>query len=353
MGPRLHRQPEPHSGRKIWADPMGLGAALVLVAELGVWAWSACMADGGLFSAVFTHLPAGVFSVPPLLLLLLALVRRHWRAGPTASAALLIGLFPLDGLSLGGLSLSGSISEEVRPDEGKASAPFSVITYNVEQWSHGADNVARTLVAAAPDLFCLQEAGTYDYVPNIARQLAELRTLLRNHHITQRDELIIGSRFPVLSETALPFPNGPASRPLLEVVVRTPSGKPLSILTAHFIYGFFHSRSLASVLQTGEEREIQASFVEQYASRLDHPAVLCGDLNTSFHSASLRTLKRTFNDVWSELGVGFGLTFSSQFPHRRLDYILEKGLNAQSIEVLPLNVSDHRPVRAVFTLPNR
>ena len=57
-----------------------------------------------------------------------------------------------------------------------------------------------------------------------------------------------------------------------------------------------------------------------------------------------------FTDTWTAAGRGDGFTIPVEAPAKRIDWILVRGLDPVSAEVLTSDASDHLPVKAVVTL---
>ncbi len=226
---------------------------------------------------------------------------------------------------------------------------LSVVTYNVEKWTHGAKAVARVLESESPDVFCLQEAGSYDWLREPDQRPETFAAALAGYQLVRADEVAIGTRLPLLGRAVVPLPVGPSSRPLLHVVVQLPAGGELSVMTAHLLYTRFFEISPRGLVEAATARRRQAESILEYADRLPRPVVLCGDFNASPRSAALRVLERRFDDAWSRRGFGFGTTTFESLASRRLDYVLARGLDVLTARVLDAEQSDHRPVAATLS----
>jgi endonuclease/exonuclease/phosphatase family metal-dependent hydrolase len=83
------------------------------------------------------------------------------------------------------------------------------------------------------------------------------------------------------------------------------------------------------------------------------PLILCGDFNSTPDSRIYEEVKEFVDDVWTRIGEGPGLTFPSDVPEKRIDYIW----CSKTANLLPLktwiphsNASDHLAVVAEFEL---
>ena len=92
-------------------------------------------------------------------------------------------------------------------------------------------------------------------------------------------------------------------------------------------------------------RAQQVAAMLEILNRGEGPAVLMGDLNAPPTAAELRPLLQPLMDAWPD--PDGGLTYPAGTPVRRIDYILtSRDLRASNVRVLPVRISDHRPVLA-------
>ncbi len=104
------------------------------------------------------------------------------------------------------------------------------------------------------------------------------------------------------------------------------------------------------VLNVGEIKNT----AKKYSSM---PLIVCGDFNDTPNSRTHNLMKEDFIDVWEAVGNGEGLSYSTEKPKKRIDYIFLKNpdngeisFKPVSIEVLHSDASDHLPVLAKFLL---
>lgn len=311
-------------------------SACVLVAEAAAWASCVWGNDEGILAALGSHVPPRVAIIPPLLLLAASAAKRAALPLATSLLALVIGVFPV-----------GALAVHTRGEpRGRA---ISIVTYNVQKWAAGASGIARVLGAQLPDVFCLQEAGSYPWLHGPDEQPEALEAALPGYRIVRAGEVSIGTRLPLIEHRAVPLP-GFDSRPLLTAVVRAGDGTEISVLTAHLLYNRAFGGTPAAVRAGASARLGQAEVIVAHAARLPRPVVLCGDLNAAPRSAAVRLLERTFEDAWSRRGAGFGTTMRLSLIPRRIDYVLVRGLDVVAAQVLVDEASDHRPVHAVLEL---
>ncbi|GAA3826316.1 endonuclease/exonuclease/phosphatase family protein [Nocardioides panacisoli] len=151
------------------------------------------------------------------------------------------------------------------------------------------------------------------------------------------------SRFPIVSYENTHLPNGPGGqqRGLLHAVVDV-DGVELSLYDTH----------LQNKIDYLKVRQAQA--IAPIIAADDRPKVLAGDFNSQVQDTPLRTIigGTGMHDTWGAVGVGSGLTHPSSHPRGRIDLQLYggDGLTAITSSVLATTASDHRPVRAEYTL---
>lgn len=144
------------------------------------------------------------------------------------------------------------------------------------------------------------------------------------------------SRLPLAELRRTPLPReSDEPRVLADATLDTPAG-PLRVLATHLSVN-------------APERLWQAEAIAAALRAAGGPALLLGDLNDAEDSAPLRRLGRVARDVGAGAGPA-GLTFRSEAPTQRLDYVLVRGAwtVVAPARPLPETASDHRPVLAVL-----
>jgi vancomycin resistance protein VanJ len=305
---------------------------LLLAVLAGSWALCAFGSDG-LLSIWAAELPPLVFAALALLAVLAAAVSRSWFAGGAALGAVAIAAMPLGGWNL--------------PSRASQPAPYRVLTCNVEQWSHDGAVVGRVFSELAPDVFCLQEAVSYDDIPGDPEWSA-FRGALSGYQLLRHGEIAIGTRWPVLAEQLVPLPEGPDTRPLLDVTLQSPAGTPLHVISAHLVYTHYYGKLPGSLSRAARARRAQAQRLLEHVAHLNGPVLVCGDFNATSNSGALSLLRQQLADAWQLRGHGFGFTFSSDWPWRRIDYLLLRAVDVSEVHVVEQPLSDHRALSASF-----
>jgi endonuclease/exonuclease/phosphatase family metal-dependent hydrolase len=100
-------------------------------------------------------------------------------------------------------------------------------------------------------------------------------------------------------------------------------------------------------------RKTQAVEIVRYIEAAEMPVILTGDLNAPPDAPEIAPLFKSLTDAW-RAGHGEGLTYPSDKPVKRIDYVLLGGpwslIRAQVVESV---VSDHRPVVVDVVLRKR
>lgn len=80
------------------------------------------------------------------------------------------------------------------------------------------------------------------------------------------------------------------------------------------------------------------------------PMVLTGDLNAEPAAAEITTLTGRYPDTWPATNpTDPGYSYPAEAPHARIDYVLSTA-TPTAATVLPVTVSDHRPVLTTVTI---
>src|SRR5262245_40920865 len=142
-------------------------SALNLAGLFVLWGLERGLGERYWLTALLVYVPQAPFALPALLLALVALARRRWRAlalnlGALAAAAFLLLHLALPApFSAASLLLTSRRLAGTRRLAGflglapPAGIPLRVLTFNVEHGKAGAPAIERAIRAARPDLFCL------------------------------------------------------------------------------------------------------------------------------------------------------------------------------------------------------
>jgi vancomycin resistance protein VanJ len=266
----------------------------------------------------------------PLLVLaaagaLLAPLTRRRVALLTASqvAAFLAALFPVMGCAV-------SLPRH-------AQHPIHLASYNVFFGKEGRPALLDELATMPADVLVIQAAfGSLG---------ARLRERLPDRVIRQDGELIVVSKFPVLSAEVPPdlAIAGTTAPMFVKYVIDTPDGA-LHVYNVHAFsprHAIFDPTTRDNIAQ----REGQIAAVVAAARSEPPPFVIAGDTNLPALSAIARRYFAGLNDAFAEVGLGFGYTFPAKHPWMRIDRFLGgDGVRFSDVRVAPRGASDHRAI---------
>jgi endonuclease/exonuclease/phosphatase family metal-dependent hydrolase len=136
------------------------------------------------------------------------------------------------------------------------------------------------------------------------------------------------------------------ARGMVRVAVRLPNGRVVQAFACHLPAG----------PTAGSARERWVRDFKRWGLTLPQPQIVGGDFNDSPTSRALGEMKTSFIDAWSITGgAKVGTESSDDLTYaNRYDYVFTSGaVEIASATVLPVKVSDHRPVVATLRFTER
>lgn len=104
---------------------------------------------------------------------------------------------------------------------------------------------------------------------------------------------------------------------------------------------------LSSCRRAYRQRAEEAVHLRRIVEAETEPVIVSGDFNSTPHHWTYRHLARGFTDAFAVGGSGWGGTWPSVVPLLRIDYVLASPeWTVTSASVMPLTLSDHRPLVA-------
>jgi endonuclease/exonuclease/phosphatase family metal-dependent hydrolase len=262
-------------------------------------------------------------------------------------------------LALAGSCARASVQRPARTPAATSAATVRVLVYNIHagkdaQRRPNLEDVARLVQEHEVDLALLQEvdrgtkrSGNVDQVRLLEEQAGRAAVFGRSLDFDGGQYGIAAlARGGFVSHETRPLPVTPAQersggsyepRAALVAVARTPAGE-FQVVNTHLDASrddHYRLQEAAHLLALAEPLR-----------RDDRPLLLGGDLNSEPDSAVLERLRAAgLRDAWAECGRGAGLTFPSDAPVKRIDYLLLSGaVQCTAAVVLETTVSDHRPL---------
>lgn len=286
-----------------------------------------------------------------------------WRPPRTVSAAV------LSAAVLAGCAASpepGTAPPETT-DAGTQPLEVTVLVYNIHAGrdADGVDNlerVAELVRSSGADVALLQEVDRETERSGRVDQVAELERLSGFHGSFGRTldyqgggyGIAVLSRWPILSDGLHPLPVDPAQEraggsyePRGALAVRTAGAGDRR--GAEGTLGVVNTHLDASAEDHYRRQEVEAVLTVAERLRADGWTVVGGDFNADPGTATIERMRDAgWKDAWATCGDGPGLTFSTESPVKRIDYLfLAPGLTCTSARVLESTASDHLPLLVV------
>ncbi len=236
-----------------------------------------------------------------------------------------------------------------------------VMTYNIHH-AAGTDgmatigNIAKCIRESDADIVALQDVDRETNRVGLADELTMLADLTHMTYAFARSESIDGgengnallTRYAILEEKPVIFSvQSDKQQCSLMRLVLDVEGTNVVVLNTQL------AGSATDTVQRANVSELAA-----YARGTESfPTLFCGSLSPSSDSSAFTLLGGIFRDCWEIAGAGFGATFPSSRPDRRIDFIYvlkslvptdtkspEISLQPTGAEVIPDTSSDHRPL---------
>jgi endonuclease/exonuclease/phosphatase family metal-dependent hydrolase len=258
------------------------------------------------------------------------------------------------GVSVGLVLAAACAPAATRSAEG---GELRVMSWNIQAGGRGLDSIAALIRAHEPDVIGLQEVDVHwsersrfaDQASELASRLgmtvmfapiysvaAEagkpprefgVAVLTRHRVVRWRNDSLTRLSTQVTNPVPSLMPG------LLEATIDI-RGKPVRVFTTHLDY-----RADPAV------RRQQVAEMVRYLAGSETPSIVVGDLNAGPDAPELAPLFTVLRDAWGPGGAG--LTYPSDNPVKRIDYVLASSHFATiSTVVIASTVSDHRPVIA-------
>lgn len=285
--------------------------------------------------------PKWIFLFLPAILFPLS-CRWHPYSLVVLGAASLLILGPLMGFSLGRGSELWQTSE--------TGSEFRLVTCNVQE-KPNPGRLWNALEQSRPDFVTLQE-WPLDTAPPFASE--------DGWHLARSGHLLIASRFPILTTTAINSPLEPWRQIALRAEVQTLSGT-INVISVHLMTprpgfdavlseGWRGESELRTVI---DKRRQESLYVREQIKSFAAPTLIAGDFNMPVNSQIYRTCWKDYTNAFSSTGIGWGFTKYTCWHGVRIDQVLADGQwDFRQCRVGGPLGSDHRPVIAdVVYLP--
>jgi endonuclease/exonuclease/phosphatase family metal-dependent hydrolase len=228
------------------------------------------------------------------------------------------------------------------------SEQLRVVTYNVRGFRDGLERVADVVSRFEPDVVLLNETGGRVALRRFARAVgmelaADPWSPLRRR---VKDAVLVRPPWRIEASRQHRFPTASWLYPRGALIAEARrGGARLFAVAVHLS------------LHPGERRR-HAEELAELVRGLRAPAVVGGDLNEKPDGRAVAFLGERFSDAWLLGGDVDGETFPAEVPTARIDYLfVTEGIRVERAVVAAgpeaRAASDHRPLVAVLTLPER
>jgi vancomycin resistance protein VanJ len=235
---------------------------------------------------------------------------------------------------------------------------LTVMTYNLLRYNDNTTGIIDNLRQADADLVALNELGA-PMASAIEQELSDVYP----HQILGPDQRYGGSgvisRYPLKRSELTLGGRGWVGQPM--ILAMDFQGQEVLVTTFH-AQALEGQQGMDGINRAIPRREEQAELLAYFATTVDRPLIMLGDLNASPQNRPYSVITEQLNDVWEEAGWGFGHSFMG-IPRSifgiplpawftRIDYIFySDDWQAEKAWIGPWDGgSDHRPVMARLSL---
>jgi len=225
------------------------------------------------------------------------------------------------------------------------SLPMRIMSYNLHSGFDVAgrldlEAIAQTIESEQADVIALQEVSRGWLIDGSVDMLAWLSQRLNMPYVwgPTADPFwgnAILSRYPIKGVQLYAMPNNDVVRPRRGFIVATINlgDQALRVITTHL-----HHVGVDGELRVPQVQAILAAWANQPAT------IILGDLNARPEAIEMEMMREAgLVDAFMVAGQGSGLTFGSDQPDRRIDYIYHtRDLSSSDFHVNPSTASDHR-----------
>ncbi len=328
--------------RSKWRTALIVAVWIYLLGIIALWQWMIREGDRQWLATLVLFGPRWICALPLPVLALCAAIRARRLLVPLA-AALAIVLWGIMGL------------EVHWPRQPALRPTLRVLTCNVEQRAVDTSLLAALIVDQDVDVVALQEVA--QATPFIWPE---------DWHVIERHEFILASRHPIEVHESMSRPGRPyqytgfhftillpaADVPIVNLHLESPRRGLEAVLSRRQGLDFSRVGDLEASIRL---RSRESEDTQHWASSLAGPKLIVGDFNMPVDSVIFRRDWSGYSDAFSQVGLGFGFTKSSEKDGwsygARIDHVLtDHSWRVQRCVVAADVGSDHRPLMADLEL---
>lgn len=247
-----------------------------------------------------------------------------------------------------------SSEPETNGDNNMSLMSYNVRMFNAYKWTEDdkiPEKISSFIAEKDPDILATQEH--FVGVSGMAKSYPY-------HFIKLKDGgsefgSAIFSKYPIIKSHSVDFPEDGNNNAIFVDVVK--NDDTLRIFNVHF--QSLNIKPGINDLQKEDSKKLfgrigygfklqqkQAEMMMAEVEKSPYKTVILGDFNNTAFSYIYKLVKGDrFKDAFLEVGSGFGQTFNLNYFPLRIDFMLiDEGLNTQTFEVFPVDLSDHYPI---------
>jgi len=265
-----------------------------------------------------------------------------------------------------GYFILGSFVGFSSSEEASSENDLKVMSFNVRSFNkfnsvdipNIFENTLEFILNENPDIICFQEV---DYLKREAFKERYPYQHLRYHYYDDRVLMGIFSKYPIVNEGTLDWPNTQNNGAYADILYKTDTIRVYSLhlesLRIHpsaEIISQARPRLYKNLTRIFKKQSLQAKWFLQHRDSVSYKTIVCGDFNNTQFSNAYRRIKGDMSDSFLEKGSGLGTTYNFSGLPYRIDYILaDPSFEVKSHKNYDVNFSDHFPVMASFRLQKK
>ncbi len=247
-----------------------------------------------------------------------------------------------------------SSEPETNGDNNMSLMSYNVRMFNAYKWTEDdkiPEKISSFIAEKDPDILATQEhfVGVSGMVNSYPYHFIKLKVGGSEFGSA------IFSKYPIIKSHSVDFPEDGNNNAIFVDVVKNED--TLRIFNVHF--QSLNIKPGINDLQKEDSKKLfgrigygfklqqkQAEMMMAEVEKSPFKTVILGDFNNTAFSYIYKLVKGDrFKDAFLEVGSGFGQTFNLNYFPLRIDFMLiDEGLNTQTFEVFPVDLSDHYPI---------
>jgi vancomycin resistance protein VanJ len=280
-----------------------------LLSLLATWALMHFEGERWWFATLVLFGPRWVFSLPLLIVVPVALLRKR-----------LLWIVAICIVVLAFADLNFAIPWRAWNLPATNGIHLRLMTCNNNRRTDNAGGLSRAIIDANPDIVLLQEWKS---------DQAAVLFPAPVWHVLIESDMLLASKFPVGHVTNLYPPRSGLEGAAYGYDILLPEEKirliNLHLASPHLVFrDALNGRpnAPAEIAYNDRMRLIESQMVARYANATTLPTLLAGDFNTPINSETFRTSWIGYDDAFACAGTGLGITYRVKRTWTRIDHIL-------------------------------